>query len=329
VNRAAIVGAGSIGQRHIRNLRTLGVTDIVALRTRRGHTQALDPSLGVREVEGWRELAGEAPDVAIVANATALHLEAAMQLASVVRGLFIEKPVAASLAEARQICHAIRTHRIVSFVGHVLQFHPVVRTLDRAMFDATYGSPLALQAQAGQWLPDWHPEEDYRRSFAARADLGGGVVRTLMHELHLAIQLLGAPRTVSCVTARSPRLDIDVESSADLTIRHASGAVSQLHLDYLQRPPSRFGALICERGTLRYDLATPRVAAIGERGAATLFDGAVDFNDCYVDELRTFLRYVREGQVRHEHDVERALPAIAAIDAAFASDAQQRIVAVA
>jgi predicted dehydrogenase len=109
-------------------------------------------------------------------------------------------------------------------------------------------------------------------------------------------------------------------------IRHASGAVSQIHLDYLQRPSARFGAVVCERGTLRYDLVTTRVDAAGEAGASTIFEEPVDLNDCYLDELKTFLRFVREGRVRHEHDVEHALPAMAIVDAAFVSSEQQRFV---
>jgi spore coat polysaccharide biosynthesis protein SpsF len=325
VRRAAIVGAGSIGKRHIRHLRALGITDIVALRTRRGQTQTLDPALGVREVEEWDELAAAAPDIAIVANPTSLHVDAAVRLAPFVRGLLIEKPVAASVAEAQRLATAVRSHRVVSFVGHTLQFHPAIRAIETALASGELGRPLALQAQAGQWLPDWQPEEDYRRAYSARADLGGGVIRTLIHELQLAVSLLGPAASVACVAGRSPRLEIDVESIADLMINHASGAVSQIHLDYLQRPMSRFGAVVCERGTVRYDLVASRVDV---PGAAPLFDAPVDLNEVYRDELATFLRFVREGRVRHDHDVDHAIPALAIADAALASSEQRQFVTI-
>ena len=77
VRRAAVVGCGSIGQRHVRNLRSLGITDIVALRGRPGHTRPLDPALGIREVEGWDALAAAKPDIAIVSNPSSLHLDTA------------------------------------------------------------------------------------------------------------------------------------------------------------------------------------------------------------------------------------------------------------
>ena len=327
VRRAAIVGAGSIGQRHLRNLRRLGICDLIALRTRRGHTQSIDPLLGVREVDGWDELIAAAPDVAIVANPTALHFDTALKLTPVVRGLFVEKPVTSSLAEAEQLWRAVHERRVVSFVGHTLQFHPAIRAIERVLGDGRLGTPLAVHAQVGQWLPDWHPSEDYRRAYFARADLGGGVLRTLIHEVHLAVTLLGAPAAVSCLLGRSPQLDIDVESVADLMIRHAGGAVSQIHLDYVQRPTARFGAVICERGTVRYDLVTARVDLTDASGISTLHDGPVDLEDCYLEELKTFVRFVREGRVRHPHDVEHALPAMAIVDGAFASHEQERSIA--
>jgi len=187
VRRAAVIGCGSIGQRHVRNLRTLGVTDIVALKGHPGHTRPLDPALGIAEVDDWNAVRSFSPDIAIIANPSSLHVTTACALLPMVRGVFIEKPVAVTSSELAPMLEAVARHRTNTFVGHVLTSHPIVKLMRERLASGELGEPLVLQAQAGQYLPDWHPQEDYRRVYYSRAALGGGVLRSLVHELHLAI----------------------------------------------------------------------------------------------------------------------------------------------
>lgn len=328
VHRAAILGCGSIGQRHIRNLQKLGIRDIVALRSRKGHFQEIDPRLGVREVDNWDDLLASEPEVAIVSNPTSCHLDTALRLVPHVRGLFIEKPLASSLQGVRSLLRQVDADSVVSFVGYNMQFHPVVGAIQQLLEDGTLGAPLILQCQAGHWLPDWHPYEDYSKAYYARRDLAGGAALTLIHEVHLAVELLGAPRAVSCFLPDSELLALDVDVIADMMVQHESGAVSQIHLDFVQRPAHRSGVVSCERGWVQYDLQVPHVTARfeGESGSQSVWEGAgFDGNQPYVDEMRTFLRYVREGRVRHRFDVWHASQSLAIVHAALKSAHEARL----
>lgn len=325
VARVAVIGCGSIGRRHLRNLRAAGVTDLVALRS--GSGAALPVELGVREVTSWDALEAARPDAAIVSTPTRLHLEAAMRLAPSVRGVFIEKPLSDSLEGVPALLEALAHHKVVSFVGYSLQFHAIVKSLAEQLRQGSVGQPLLLQGQVGHWLPDWHPGEDYRRSYAARADLGGGVALTLIHEIHLALELFGPVRAVACILRGAEALGIDVEAVADVMLHHESGPVSQLHLDYLQRPLHRGGVVSCERGWLRFDLAQPRLTRQHEGNGAPqvlVDDPGYDTNAPYLEEMKTFLQYVREGRVRHPWDAWRAARSLAVVDAAKASAREGR-----
>ncbi|MFC2036473.1 cytidylyltransferase domain-containing protein [Chloroflexota bacterium] len=320
--RVAVFGCGSIGQRHIRNLRRLGVTDITALRSRQGHSQELDPGLGVREVETWQELIETQPDVALISNPTSLHLKTATQVMPHVRGLFVEKPLDSSLDGVRAFLERVKANKSISFVGFTLQFHPAVQLVQEYLESDRLGSPLVLQCQVGHWLPDWHPYEDYRQAYYARKDLGGGVALTLIHEIHLSTELLGPARAVSCLLPTSDSLPLEVDAIADMMVEHSSTAVSQIHLDFVQRLPHRCGIVSCERGWISYDLVRPKVVVQLEEDPAprTVWqDPDCDTNQLYMDEMRTFLRYVREGRMRHEFDAWRATHSLAVVDAAFAS----------
>ncbi len=201
ISKAVIVGSGSIGQRHIKNLRSIGVDSIVALRSKKGHHKILPGELNVTEVEEWEAIAKYKPDIAIISNPTSLHLEAIRKAIPLVKGIFIEKPISDSLEGTKEVLGLLDEKKIVSFVGHNLMFHPIVKSLRDFMASEEVGRPINMQCQVGQWLPDWHPYEDYRKAYYARKDLGGGVSRTLIHEIHLVAELAGPPVEVCSMLA--------------------------------------------------------------------------------------------------------------------------------
>jgi spore coat polysaccharide biosynthesis protein SpsF len=322
VKRALIVGCGSIGKRHIGNLRQLGVTDLYALRTRQGSSQELDASLGVKEIADWAALDEIKPDVAIVSNPTMLHLETIERCLPHVRGIFIEKPLSASLDGVAALLERIKEQRVVSFVGYNLQFHSVTKAVREFLTLDVVGKPLLFQCQVGQWIEDWHPDEDYRNAYFARSELGGGVLLTLIHEIHLALELLGAANKVACLLPGSDRLDVDVDVVADLMVNHTNSAVSQIHLDMIQRPAHRRGVISCERGWISYNLLTNHVTAqtVGQgEPVEILNDPGYQVNDCYLSEMETFVNCVREGKVRHEYDAVRATQSLAVATSALAA----------
>src|SRR5204863_1092430 len=112
---------------------------------------------------------------------------------------------------------------------------------------------VAMQAQVGQYLPDWHPWEDYRRGVSARRDTGGGVILDLIHELDYLLWLNGEVSQVACVADHVSSLEIETEDVAAILLRFANGAIGTVHLDYLQRAPSRTCRLIGEDGTICWD----------------------------------------------------------------------------
>ena len=322
VRSAAVIGCGSIGKRHVRNLRKLGIENVYALRS--GHSnEILDDVLAVREFNTWESLLEQQPDVAIISNPTSLHLEAIKQCLPHVRGIFIEKPLAQSLTGVRELLDEIRRSKVTTFVGYNLQFHPLVKRVQQFMDQDKIGKPLLFQCQVGQWIEDWHPGRNFREAYYARKDLGGGAMLSLIHEIHMATELLGPARRLTCILPKSDLLSLDVDVIADLMIEHANGSVSQIHLDLIQRPAHRQGVLSCERGWVAYDLISQQIES-GEYESTEHSTFEVTSNaleQSYVDEMQKFLGFVRQGKVRHEYDAWSAVQSLAIVDAALtASD---------
>jgi len=322
VQTALIVGSGSIGQRHIRNLKKIGISNIIALRSKKGHNKKLPEDLKVIEVDGWDDAIEKKPDIAVISNPTSLHLEAALTISKHVKGVFIEKPLSNSLDKCQELIDTLDGNKVVSFVGHNLMFHPIINKIKKFYDENNVGEIINIQCQVGQWLPDWHPYEDYKKAYFARKDLGGGVALTLIHEIHLAIELAGLPIGVSGEITGYKKLDLDVDVCSDLMLKHEEGAVSQIHLDFLQQPSHRSGLVTFEKAWLGYDFNKMEITVqrINEEPQVLWNNYNYDSNQMYIDQLIEFVRFVEEGRVKHQYDALSSLESLKVVEAFFKSN---------
>lgn len=331
VKSVAILGCGSIGQRHIQNLQTLGVEKIVALRTRKGHFKKIDGKYQIDEVETWDALLDAKPDVAVISNPTSMHIQSAQKVVPYVRGIFIEKPLSHSLDGIDDFLDMLKRHKVTSFVGFNLRFHPVVLKCHELISSNDFGEPIVFQCQVGEYLPDWHPYEDYKKGYYARRDLGGGVTLTMIHEIDMALRFFGKAQSVSCFLSEDYKLNIDVDAISDIMIRHESGAVSQIHLDYVQQTKNRCGILSFERGWIRYDLINPAIhycTVEMDKPEIALQDLNYDSNLPYLHEIKTFLDFTEQKRLRHDHDLWSSIENQKVVNAAFQSSKNNCVVTI-
>jgi predicted dehydrogenase len=251
-----IVGLGSIGRRHLNNLAALGETEIVLFRTH--HSTLPDDELAAYPVETSFDAAlAHKPDAVIVANPSALHLDTAIPAAQAGCHLLLEKPVAAKLDQrVNELQRAVDQAGVATLVGFQFRFHPVLEKLKASLDAGVIGRPLTFRAHWGEYLPGWHPWEDYRLSYAARSDLGGGVVNTLSHPLDYVRWLFGEVHSLYAFTDQVSDLDIDVEDLAEITLTFESGVVGSVHLDYFQQPPAHWLEINGTQGQVCWDSGT-------------------------------------------------------------------------
>jgi predicted dehydrogenase len=246
-----IAGFGSIGRRHFNNLRALGEKDILVYHTH--HSTLPESELAGFPIEtDLRAALAYKPEAVIISNPTALHLDVAIPAASCGCHLLIEKPVSHSMARLDELVKAIDENNNRVLIGFQFRFHPGLQQLKKLLDEGAIGEPVSARAHWGEYLPGWHPWEDYKNGYAARPELGGGVVLTLSHPLDYLRWLLGEVESLSAITSRSG-LGLPVEDSAEIILRFTSGILSSLHLDYIQRPASHWLEVIGTQGTLHWD----------------------------------------------------------------------------
>jgi predicted dehydrogenase len=137
-------------------------------------------------------------------------------------------------------------------VGYHFRFHPVLQQIKSLLASGELGEPLSLTAHWGEYLPDWHPWEDYRQSYAARADLGGGAVLTLSHPLDYLRWLAGEVDSVSAQMGKISPLELSVEDYAEINLGFRSGTAGHVHLNYFERPAAHWLEIIATNGFVRW-----------------------------------------------------------------------------
>lgn len=250
-----IAGLGSIGRRHFRNLAALGEKDIILLRSHRA-TLPDDELAGYPvETDLHEALKKHKPDAVIVANPTALHLDIAIPAAEAGCAILLEKPVSDSLDRLDELQKIAEKSGSKILVGFQFRYHPTLNKARELIHSGALGRILTVHAHWGEYLPNWHPWEDYRQSYAARADLGGGVIRTLTHPFDYLRFMLGDVDSLWSFNGHLSTLELDVEDAAEIGLKFSSGAVGGMHLNYFQRPPVHRLEIAGTNGTLRWNNA--------------------------------------------------------------------------
>lgn len=283
-----VLGAGSIGRRHLANLRRLCV----------GRLSTCDPDEGRRQhiaaefqVETYSEfgqaIAESKPDAVFVCTPPVYHVEQATLAVRAGAHVFIEKPLSDRLQGIDTLKDEVCKNRRVVQVGYNLRFHPGIRKLKQRVQEGAVGKILWARVEVGQYLPDWRPWQDYRQSYTARRDQGGGILLDASHEIDYPLWLLGTPTELVCMGGKVSDLDVDVEDSATILVRFESGCQADIHVDFIQRTYSRSCALVGENGKLLWDYTKNEVSVVCPQSTEKMtYD--FDSNQMYMSETEHF-----------------------------------------
>jgi len=307
-----MVGLGGIGQRHARNLRSIlqGRVELMAYRVRQ-LTHVVTPTLdmdtsknveielGIRTFPDLDTALQERPDIAFVCNPSSAHLSTAWACVNGGCDLFIEKPLSTSIDGVDELIAAVEKKHRIAMVGYQLRFHPCVAKLASVLKSGCLGRILSVRATIGEYLPGWHPYEDYRKMYAAKAELGGGVVLSQIHEFDYLYSLFGVPTKVYAIGGHWSHLDIDVEDTASTLMECSFEGRSlpiHLHQDYLQATPSRQCEVIGDRGRAVLDFLSLSVIVYDSLLPSPVVHTWKGFerNQLFLDEVCHFLDCVEK-----------------------------------
>ncbi len=323
IKRYLIVSLGSIGRRHLKNLRSIRPNAKIAVLRLHARPTGEDLPEGADMLFHYVDEALEfAPTAAIIASPASTHLSVALPLARAGVALLIEKPIADQCSGLRELILTAENSGAVLMIAYNLRFLPSLRETRRLILDGVIGNVLGVRAEVGQYLPAWRPDTPYQQSASAQRALGGGALLELSHEIDYLYWMFGMPERVTATGGRYSELEIDVEDMASLCLEYERPKrMVHVHLDFLQQATTRSCKFIGSKGTLIWDGLQDRVdifySGHGEWERLEV-PPCPDRNVMYIDEVSDFLDCVDSGRVP-AITAKEAYDVLAIVEAAKAS----------
>lgn len=289
IERILIVGLGSIGKRHLRIARQLAPKADIRILRHLPNNEVIEHADGsffnIQEAIKFR------PQMAVIANPAPFHIPTAQLLAEIGTHLLIEKPLAMSLDGANELIATCREKNVILSTGYNLRFLPSLQRYKELLNEGMIGKILSVRSEMGQYLPTWRPDSNYIGGVSARADLGGGVLLELSHEIDYLRWIFGDVAWVSATLSRQSDLKIDVEDTAHLilgirTPQYTDELIASISLDFIRHDVTRLCTSIGELGSLRWD---------GLNGAISFYEsGGSKWQEIYTYEHQRDDSYIAE-----------------------------------
>jgi predicted dehydrogenase len=315
-----IVGLGSMGRRRIRNLRTLGLTRLSGFDLSAERREAVEAD-GITTYASLDDALAQHPDAVVVSTPPALHRESA--LAAVRAGCHFFTEADVTLEGFGEILAEAGRRRLVAAPSCTMRFHPSVMTMHRLLHDGSLGRVLAFTHHCGQYLPDWHPWEDYRTFYASRRKTGA-CREMVPFELNWISWLVGGVDDVRAQRGKLSDLDCDIDDVYQVILRLKSGALGHMLVDVVARAATRSIRLLCEKGTVEWDGVAGQVRVYRaenkqwitiEEPPPEIFPGysPLSAEGMYIREMKAFVDAC-VGVTPYPHDFSEALAEIGLLE---------------
>jgi len=280
-----IIGFGSIGQRHYKNLRNLGFKNIRIYDVNKDLIKGknLIKSINKKELQNF--------DVAFICSPNHLHIKHALACANAGCDLFIEKPLSHSLKDIKKLENLCKKNKLINLVGCNMRFHPCLEFIKKYLDSKKLGKIYSIDHEVGHYLPNWRKGKDYRKNYAAKKSTGGGIIFDSVHEFDLLFWLNNFFDVVDSkfIFDKVGDLDIQTEDICRAIFKFKNNVFGSVHCDYLQKTYSRSCKIIGDKANLEWDFNENTVWLLSEKSKKRLFFiKNYNLNEMYVDEIKYF-----------------------------------------
>lgn len=307
-----ILGCGSIGRRHAKNLRLLEVGDLILCDSNIQRAKTLGKEIGVNMIySDFKQAVEQNTDIqaAIICTPTAFHIEPAIYFAKHNIDLFIEKPLSNSLLKVSSLNKIVLKNKLVVMMGHSYMFELGFKKLKSLLDKKIIGDVYYATYLQGQYLPDWHPWADYRTEYTARKDLGGGAFLTLTsHSFYVIEWLFGKISTINgSIIERVGPLTVQVDDSVFILMKTKKGIIVQSQNNFIVRVHNHKLTIEGSKGRLEYDFVDQQIKVLIHNKKLKIIKTKSDNNKRFLNEMRYFLRAIKTRRVDHNLNLESGI----------------------
>ena len=295
-HKILICGAGSIGERHIKNLLKVGYTDLIIYRRERKNLRSIKKK--IKQFTSLDEALKQKPNIAIITNPTNQHVDTAIKCAKSNCHLFIEKPLSNNLKKINLLNKICVKKKLVCSIGFMMRYHPLIKKIKKMLNTGKIGKIIHYTSQWGEDLRLWHPWEDYKLSYAANSKMGGGPTLTLSHDIDLALWFCNQKVKNKYINLNyGSILDIKTHHGSDIILKFRNNTTANIHLDFYQNPPKRTIEIVGTLGRLEFDYFSSTLKHFLSNTTKVKSYKLSKFNrnDMFVDEMRHFFYCIKNN----------------------------------
>jgi len=326
-----VIGGGSIGKRHMRNLAAIGVSpgSIAAVEVRQDRVKEIGDMLKIRTVYPSLNAALKESrfDAALVCAPTHLHISMGIKLAEKGIHILMEKPLAHNLEGVQVFREAVKKNKIVVEMAYVFRFSPLTSKVKELLEKKAIGKILYARGEFSEYLPDWHPWEDYRTFYMAKKSQGGGSILDQSHIMDLIHYLMGGFRAVYAVNTKLSNLEIEADDFAEMVVTLKNGVTVSIHTDIFGREHKKYLEIKGEKGNILWDFYANEVRHYEAQTKCShvYHKFPADFNLSYIVELKHFIACC-EGKSKPMATLGEGIETMQLIQAAEESSRVGRVV---
>ena len=289
-----VVGLGSIGKRHLKNLIHLKVPkeNIIGVDTRDDRLDEVR-ALGVDTLfKSHTDALNQFDiDAAILCSPTNLHISQGIDFAKKGTHLMIEKPLSSDLNDIEIFKDEVSKNNVQVLMAYIFRFSPLTIKIKEIIESNKIGKILSFRGEFSEYLPDWHKYEDYRSFYMAKKSQGGGSILDQSHIFDLAHYLFGNFKDVFAFNSKISSLEIDADDIAELIVTMESGVIGSLHTDIFGRKHKKYMEIKGEGGNLLWDFYSNSISLYDSNNSIDkVYDNfESDFNKIYINEMKHFI----------------------------------------
>ena len=318
-----VVGLGSMGKRRIRNLQHLKAGEIVGFDLREDRRKEAADKYGIETFADFDEAMATGPQAMVISTPPDMHMQFGIKAVSNNIHFFAE--AGTSTEGIEEVIKVSKQNNVVAAPSCTLRYHPSIKKMKELIDAGAIGKILTYTYESGQYLPDWHPWEDYRTFYVSRRETGA-CREIVPFELTWVNWIVGEVETVTGMKGKLSDLDCDIDDAYHLLMRYKNGAIGHLLVDVLARAAVRNCRFIGSEGTLEWVASEKKVrhynAATKEwtdflEPKAIIEEGYSEMSaeNMYIEEMEAFVN-AANGKSPYPHSYEEDLRTLGILFAA-------------
>lgn len=289
-----VIGGGSIGQRHIQNILSLGHTDIEFYDVDKNNVKKIAKKYSVKPLYS---LTFNNPDCSLICTSPNTHIEIAKKCLENKSHVFIEKPLSNSRVGISTISKLAKKRRLQIFVGYVFRFDKGLKKINENLQRKIIGNIISYDAYEGWFLPNWRPWQDFTKSYTSLKKLGGGIILDGSHEVNYLVWLGGKIDQVFAYYRTIPKMKVETEGLAEILLKFKSKAIGRIHLDFINPKYNRHCEIIGDKGSIRWFFEDQSFEI--HKNDKNTFDKVKygkNFNDMYINEIKHVINTINKKE---------------------------------